>query len=223
MLKTLAIAAGVLLFAGSAQAHFVWIERDGAGEARAYFGEWADDVREKAGGHLDLIKTPQAFQADRARKLAVVRAADHLAIAAEGAGDVRLVEEGLAPREDKRAGGRTKAVFHAKAGRADTRGALDLELVPAAANGNDFVLQLRGAPLARAEVKVFGPPRWEKTYRTDEAGRVRIDTPWAGRYVVEVVHTEERAGGSGEEAYNRIRHVSTLSFVAEQGIPWAGK
>jgi hypothetical protein len=46
---------------------------------------------------------------------------------------------------------------------------------------------------------IIGPPRWEKPLTTDEQGRVPIPTPWAGRYVLEVVHFEEKAGGSGEE------------------------
>jgi hypothetical protein len=35
------------LTVGPAHAHFVWIERDEAGPARMYFGEWANDLREK--------------------------------------------------------------------------------------------------------------------------------------------------------------------------------
>ena len=46
-----AIAAG-LFWVGIAQAHFVWIERDSEGPARVYFGDWADDIREKTGGAL---------------------------------------------------------------------------------------------------------------------------------------------------------------------------
>jgi hypothetical protein len=62
---------------------------------------------------------------------------------------VRLVEEGLAPRDDTRAGGKTKTVFYAKAGRRDARAVLDLELVPVAANSPTFTLLLHGQPLAK--------------------------------------------------------------------------
>jgi uncharacterized GH25 family protein len=208
---------------GAAQAHFIWIEHDGDGAAQAYFGEWAEDVREKTGGALDRIKSPRAFLTDRTKTLPLERRADHIAIAATGTGDVRLVEDGLAAREDARAGGRTKTVFHAKAGRRDTQAVLDLELIPVAANASTFTLELRGQPLAKTEVKVFGPPKWQKSLRTDEQGRVTLQTPWAGRYVVEVVHMEEKPGESGGEAYNRLRHVSTLSFVVEEGIAWTAQ
>ena len=46
------------------------------------------------------------------------------------------------------------------------------------------------------EVKVFGPPKWEKSWCTDDQGRVTLQTPWAGRYVVELVHVEEKPGES---------------------------
>ena len=37
-------------------AHFIWLERDGDGPARAYFGEWIDDVGEKTGDVFDRFK-----------------------------------------------------------------------------------------------------------------------------------------------------------------------
>jgi hypothetical protein len=46
---------------GIVQAHFIWIERDSEGSVRVYVGEHADDIREKTGGALDRIKSPQAF------------------------------------------------------------------------------------------------------------------------------------------------------------------
>jgi hypothetical protein len=219
LLLLLTIAA-LLPTVTAVQAHFVWIERDGDGVSRAYFGEWADDIREKAGGLLDRIKSPRAFLTDPSRTLPLERRADHLEITGAGAGDVRLVETGLAPRDDTRAGGKTKTVYHAKAGRRDTQAVLGLELIPMALNSSTFTLLLYGQPLAKAEVKVFAPPKWEKSFRTDDQGRVTLQTPWAGRYVVEVVYMEEKPGEDRGEAYNRLRHVSTLSFVVDEGIAW---
>ncbi len=223
-MKSVMIAAALLIAASqAAQAHYIWLERVDAAQARAFFGEWENGRAEKSPGALDNIKTPKAFAADAAKPLALTRAADHFAIAAPGGGDVRLVEDGLQVRVDKESGARTKALFHAKTGRADTKAALDLELVPTKANGNDFVLLLRGQPLARAELEVFGPPRWAKGLRTNDKGEVTIPTPWAGQYVVEIGHVEERKGGAGDQAFDRIRHVSTLTFVVADGVPWPVK
>ncbi len=225
MFRKIVLAAALTVMALPAQAHFVWLERDGTGPAAAFFGEWDEDVREKSGpgGHLDVIAGPVAFQEDRAKPLVITRGADRLEIAASGPGDVRLVEATIKPREDKRNGGRTKGMFHAKAGRADTKAVLDLELVPLAANGDRFVLLLRGQPLPKAEIKLAAPPKWARELHTDDKGEVVFDLPWAGRYVAEVVHVETVKGGEGDQAYDRIRHVASLSFVTTSGIAWTGK
>ncbi|MFY4048634.1 DUF4198 domain-containing protein, partial [Achromobacter xylosoxidans] len=52
--RTLAAVAR-LGSAGAAQAHFVWLERADQGPAKAYFGEWADDLREKRDGLLGKV------------------------------------------------------------------------------------------------------------------------------------------------------------------------
>ena len=49
--RTLA-AIALMGATGAAQAHFVWLERSAEGPAKAYFGEWADDVREKRDGPI---------------------------------------------------------------------------------------------------------------------------------------------------------------------------
>ena len=46
------ILSVVVLAANQARAHYLWLERDGNGPGKAYFGEYADDRREKAGGLL---------------------------------------------------------------------------------------------------------------------------------------------------------------------------
>jgi hypothetical protein len=222
MKKTL-IFLSLLAASNVALAHFVWLERDGDSSARAYFGEWENDIREKAGGALDRIASPQAYLADKKEALKIERRADHLEIQAKSPGDVVLVEAGLSPREDKKIGGRTETLYHAKAGRNATQARLDLELTPTAPNSNQFVLIFRGQPLAKTSVTVFGPPKWEKSLRTDDQGKVTINTPWAGRYVVEVAHIEESPGEFNSEKYDRVRHVATLSFVTASGIEWADK
>lgn len=217
------LAVGLILgmLAGPlpAGAHMVWLERDGAGAAQAFFGEWDEGVKEKTGGALDRIAAPLAFGAARGEVLAIERKADHLAIAVQGPGDVRLVEESMAPRDDRQAGGKTKTIFHAKAGRTDTRPGLDLELVPLTAGGEQFVLLLRGAPMPKAALTLIGPPLWQKPLRTDAEGKVSLSTPWAGQYLVEVAHVEAKAG----EGYDRIRHVSTLTFVVDKGMAWPAR
>ena len=219
--RLLPAIATVLFVVGHAQSHFVWIERDGEGPARAYFGEWADDLREKTGGSLDRIKSPQAFLTSAQQSLTIERWDDHLEITVKGGGDVRLIESGLAPRDDTRAGGKSRTVFYAKGGRSETAAKLDLELVPMAPNGAAFVLMFQGTPLPKTSVKVYGPPKWEKPLRTNDQGQITVPTPWAGRYVLEVVYVEEKAGEIDGLKFDRTRHVSTLSFMQQEGLPWS--
>ncbi|MCY1193826.1 hypothetical protein D9M72_51090 [compost metagenome] len=202
--RTLA-AIALLGTAGAAQAHFVWLERSAEGPAKAYFGEWADDLREKRDGLLGKIMvSPIVTGADGKALKASGEGADFIEFATAGKGDVRLRQ----PYQFKD----TLVQYGAKAGREDTAAKLDLELVPAAAGANAFVLQFQGKPLPKTEVTVFGPPKWEKRFWSDENGRIEITTPWPGQYVLEAAHVEEKAGEADGKSYAKIRYVSTLTF-----------
>jgi hypothetical protein len=221
MLKQVLFGAGLwfLMLVSAVRAHYVWLERDDDGVTRVYFGEWQLDIREKTGGLLDRIKIPRAFVSSANQDLPIQRRTDHLAIAFKGTGDLRLVESGIAPREDKKKGGATRTIYYAKAGRSETVAKLDLELVPTTSNGDTFVLLFRGAPLAKTTVTVYGPPKWEKPFDTDEQGRITVPTPWSGRYVLEVVYFEQKPGEAAGQKFDRSRHISTLSFVNAKGQP----
>jgi hypothetical protein len=212
----------IVLFAvtGNAHAHFVWLERDGDGPARAYFGEWIDNIREKTGGLLDRFKAPRAFLGTSNDAAPIKRNDNHLEIGVKGPGDVRFVDNSVPPRADQERGGITKTVYYAKAGRGETNPKLDLELVPTTANGDTFVLFFFGVPLPKTELTIIGPPKWGKPLLTDEQGRVTLPMPWAGRYVLEITHIDEKPGGNNEEKFDRTRHISSLSFVQRSGIRW---
>lgn len=217
------LVTALVTLASTALAHQLWLERDGD-TARLYFGEPVENLRERSGALLDRITGPRVFGADPAAALPLTRREDHIAAALPaGTGDVRMIEDSIPPFGRAGAPDRLRAVMLAREGRSETRAAMDLELVPVTANGNDFVLMLRGQPLPRAEVTLVAPPRWERKLRTDAQGRVTFETPWAGRYVAEAIHTENTPGGTGDGAYARLRHVSTLSFTVSEGIAWAGR
>ena len=223
MLHLTSMAILMLSLINTAHAHYVWLERDGEESAYAYFGEWVDDIREKAGGLLDRIKAPRAFLGASTSPLPIKRHDDKLEITASGKGDIRLVENGVPPRDDSEKGGITRTIYYAKAGRSETAAKLDLELVPIAAEGNTLVLLFYGVPLAKTEVTLIGPPKWEKHLTTDEQGRVTLPTPWSGRYVLEVTHFEAKPGGSGNDKFDRTRHITSLSFVQRNGQAWSAK
>ncbi|MBS7810432.1 DUF4198 domain-containing protein [Roseococcus pinisoli] len=217
------VMTALVTLASSALAHQLWLERDGDG-ARLYFGEPVDNLRERSGALLDRITGPRIFATDPAAALPVTRREDHIAATLPaGTGDIRMIEDTLAPFGRAGSPDRTRAVMLAREGRTETRGVLDLELVPVTANGNEFTLMFRGQPLPRTEVTLVAPPLWERKLRTDAEGRVTFETPWAGRYVAEAAHVDNQAGGTGEGAYTRQRFVSTLSFAVRDGIAWPAR
>jgi uncharacterized GH25 family protein len=218
----LVVVLVTLFLVSSVRAHYVWLERDGDGPARAYLGEWVDDIREKTGGMLDRIKAPRVLLGANTESLPVKRNENNLEFQTKGRGDVRLVEDSMPPREDKEKGCITKTIYYAKAGRSETAAKLDLEFVPTAPNGNILVLMFRGAPLPKAEVTIVGPSKWQKPLVTNDKGQITLPTPWAGRYVLEVTHFDEKAGGDNEK-FDRMRHISSLSFVHRDGIRWSDK
>src|SRR5918999_1699057 len=139
-LTSLVIMLMTLSLVSFAEAHYVWLERDGDGPARVYFGEWIDDIREKSGGLLDRIKAPRVFLGASSEPLPVKRNENNLEITVKGRADLRLMENSMAPREDKEKGGTTKTIYYARAGRSEVSGKLDLEIVPLKANDNTFIV-----------------------------------------------------------------------------------
>lgn len=205
-LRTLTLATLALLTV-QARAHFVWLEQTAEGPA-AFFGEWADNVRENQDGYLKLITAPQAFAADGS-ELAVTRQHDRFTITASaGAGDLRLDER---YRPEK---GETLVRYHARLGRTDTTHRLDLELVPVAAGGNTFTLVFRGRPLPGTDVTLFSAEGWNRKFKSGADGRVTVLTPWPGQYVLETTHVDPTPGEHAGRAHQSVRHVSTLTFTA---------
>lgn len=207
------VVAALILFCSTVQAHYLWIQRDGKGTARGYYGEWDNGLIEKSGGNLDKIVDPKAFLADPTQGLAVARQADHLAFFASGRGDVRLT--GVLTNDARK----TRTTYYAKAGRMDLKSDFELEFVPNKVGSDELTLLWHGTPLAKAEVTIYGPPKWKRVLTTDEQGRVTVTTPWAGQYIVEAIHLDDKA----DPAAIQEREVSTLSFVTTQGIRWAAR
>lgn len=220
---TLSIFAALICAAKPALSHYLWLERDGNGPAKAYFGEYANDRREKAGGLLDRFTNLRAFLSSSKEPLSVEKRSEGFDIAVKAAGDVRAFDDSIGARPDADRGGKTRTIYYARAGRAETQAKLDFELVPTSANGKEFTLLLRGAPLAKTELTLFAPSKWAKILETDDHGRVTLPLPWAGRYVAEIVHFEAKPSGEGDGKYDRVRHITSLSFSEPNGMRWVEK
>ncbi len=213
MLKTPSLAlVAALLVSGSATAHEVWLERDGSGPARVYLGEPAEPVPPGGDPEFANLKKPVVFTDNPAAPAALTRKADHIEAAVAGSGDVRAKDDTVF--EPWKSGDKFEgAAFYARAGRTETRTALDLEIAPVAAGADTFLVIWKGQPLADASVNLVNPDRWSKSFKTDAAGKVTIPTEWNGRYLLAVSHPVEGAAKLGGKDVGKVWHTSTLTFV----------
>lgn len=192
-----------------AAAHEVWIERDATGPARIYLGEPADPLPEGGDPEFAKLKAPKLIGA----KAPIVRRVDHLEVAAPGGGDLRLTDDAVFAPWRNDADAYEGAVFHARAGRQETKAVLDLEIVPIAAGGDRFTVMHKGAALPGASVKVINPERWSKSFKADSQGVVAVPADAAGRYILVVNHSIDGPATLGGQTLAKVHHVSTLTFT----------
>ena len=197
-----------------ASAHFIWLEQ-ADGQTKLYFGEYEGGLREKTGGRLDTIAAPEAMTLeDNTVSLTTKRAADYIAI--EGANNQPVIARDLSMKVKdmtKYHFGIAKPMYYARIGTGKAEGASSHALDIQPLGDKKVRISLNGRPLAKAKVKVIAPNQWLQELDADDNGETNFTAPWAGLYVLEVVYLEPVKGSYQNEAYENIRHVSTLSWV----------
>lgn len=205
-------AFALAAMSGAAQAHEVWVERDGSGPARVYLGEPAEPVPPLGDPEFGKLKAPIVFTADPRHAARLTRKADHIEAAVSDAGDVR-VQDATIFEPWKSGEAYTGAIFYARAGRTETRTVLDLEISPVAPGGDTYVVLYKGRPAPAAKVTVVDPQRWSKSFEADAQGRVTVRATESGRYLLAVSHQVEEPATLGGREVSKVLHVSTLTFV----------
>nr|WP_320114167.1 hypothetical protein [uncultured Desulfuromonas sp.] len=193
-------------------AHNVWLERDGQGPVRVYFGHYDSGMVEKTGQRLDMIKAETILPSGTL--ISRQRLQDHIALTVGQSGDVAL-EEATMPRKSRTKQEILRNIFMARCGNAQTVTLLNLDLVPEAPASNSFKLLLEGQPLPKTEITVYDPDRAEQVYTTDASGRVVIDTKKSGRYLLVTSSVLDRSGTVNEIPFDKTRYILSLSFVAQ--------
>ncbi|MEO8182022.1 MAG: hypothetical protein ABI895_24575 [Deltaproteobacteria bacterium] len=205
-----------------AHAHYVWIESETNAEARVYFGEFNEGVREKAGGRLDERAALEAWseRPDHSKLgLELVKRADHFSTRLEKATGWILAVDTKSEVKDYRKNdlGIVKPMFYARAAIANrpaaARPSLQLDLLPVPGDAKAVQVFFGGQPLAGAKVFVYAPNLWMQELQSDAQGKLTPVTPWPGRYVLDVVHKESKPGEFQGKRYDAVRHRMTLSFV----------
>lgn len=212
--SVMALGLVALLQSLPASAHFIWLEQ-ADGQTKLYFGEYEGGVREKTGGKLDTIATPEAMTLDKkALQIAAKRAQNYIAIESASNQTVLAHELGMKVKDlTKYYYGIVKPMYYARIGtgnaEAATSHALDIQPLGA----NKVRVNLNGRPLAKAKLKVMAPNQWLQELDADDNGEATFTMPWAGLYVLEAIYLELSKGNYLGDAYDNIRHVSTLSVV----------
>lgn len=198
----------------AAQAHEIWIERDGGtGPVRVSFGEPAQEVLDHGEDELHRLKDFDLFGAEgKAGK--PVRQGEQLVAPLAGAGDAWLFDDNVFEPWQGEAGYES-VTYYARAGRQSTRSRLDFELVPVQAGGDALTVLFRGKPLADAEVTVIDPQKWSKTLKSDAQGRITLPALRDGRHIVVVSHKEPVKQQIAGKPVALMHHISTLTFAAE--------
>ncbi|RYF08495.1 MAG: hypothetical protein EOO31_02380 [Comamonadaceae bacterium] len=183
----------------AAHADYLWLEPASGGGLQVRSGSL-----DKPDTAAPALKEGRAFLHD-GKELQALPEGTGVSISAPGQGDVRYsaVEVGE---------GKTVTLYHARFGRAGTKAASDLELVPTEPGGQVFKLVWKGRPVAASQVQVETAAGWRRVLKPGTDGTVRMETPFPGLYVLEVT---ARVNGSvvvDGVKYEDVRHTATLSF-----------
>lgn len=202
----------MLMATSQVYAHNVWLERDGQGPVRVYFGHYDKGMVEKTGERLDIIKAETVLPSGAL--VSRQRLQDHIALTVGHAGDVAL-EEAMLPRKSRTKQEILRNIFMARCGNGQTVALLNLDLVPEVPNSNTFKLLLEGQPLPKTKITVYDPERTKQVYTTDDSGRVVIDTQVHGRYLLLTSSVLDRSGTVKDIPFDKTRYILSLSFVAQ--------
>ncbi len=220
VLKSLLLVA--ITFAGSAQAHYLWIERTGD-IATLHFGEYEEGAMERSPGRLDEIRNPSAaaVMAGTEKAVTLNKGNDGFGFAAKNKSDALVAREtSMAVRDGSKQGiGLVKPMFYARnaASFAATPAVLSLDVTPNGKPGQ-FNIWFDGKPLAKATVKIIAPNGWSQEDKSGEDGSLTLAMPWRGQYIIHVIHKEDKAGEFEGAHFDAIRHRTTLTIEQTAGI-----
>lgn len=219
------VALTSLLMAGTAQAHYLWIETVKA-EARVYFGEPDVLLKEKSPGKLDNIPNPQAFLQNQPGaapvNAEVQRKGEYFLVPSNGkATSIFVVEESVGVKDLTKYGlGFAKSNYYARYGKPVADKEVNTSLLPLdlkQVSEQQYRVLYRGQPLAHAKLEVIAPNTWMQEHKTDVNGVVEINTPWRGQYVLHVLHVDKTPGEFGGSKYESLRNHFTYSFIRAKG------
>ena len=180
-MKTL-IFTCTLFISSVAQAHFLWLEKADTHTVKLYFGEWQEN-RIENNDKLKKFSAAKIFVATAENKTPLTLHETFFSAPIWTNNDVYMTLASL-PAKLNKANEFYHTSYYAKIGRKETTATLPFELVPTVDNGNTFTLLFNGKPLVKSDIVIYGPPKWQKNYRSNDKGQITIETPWPGQYII---------------------------------------
>jgi uncharacterized GH25 family protein len=227
-LRMMAFAALLLsAVAGPARAHFVWIsvEKDSSGQPAAHV--WFSELAEPDSADLlDKITTTKAWSRAADGKPTTLKLTKH--VEGNGGALIGTIDAGakalgasikygvLTRREQTFLLNYYAKYLEATPANFKTLGrdeSLPLDIVPHAADkGVTLEVLYQGKPAAGSEVVIFDPTAKQIDAKTDEAGRVELDTAKPGLYSIRAKWVVMQAGKDGDKEYPQINNYCTLAL-----------
>ncbi|NQY63366.1 MAG: hypothetical protein HRT38_06460 [Alteromonadaceae bacterium] len=199
-----------LLLSSLAQAHFLWLEKTETNTVKLYFGEWQEN-RIENNDKLKKFSAAKIFVATAENKTPLTLHETFFSAPLATNNDVYMTLTSL-PAKLNRAKKFTHTSYYAKVGRKKTTTTLSFELVPTVDNGNVFTLFLNDKPLEKTDIILYGPPKWQKNYRSNGKGQITIETPWPGQYIIKTSYQIVAKSGVATLAKPSQRFVFTNTF-----------
>lgn len=209
----------------TANAHFVWfVQKDdnGTRQVHAYFSEDAEPDDPALLEKLTALTARQLTGKGEAVDLKLAKAEESLASTIPGSDTsviVGVCDYGVIARGDAK----FRLKYYAKSGPAlgdaawkaiDSSKELALDVVPSLAEDGKLAVTVlwNGKPAAKAEVTAVIPNVGEVKSETNEAGQAFFDKKDGGLYAVRARFVEEGKGEEKGQAFDSIRHYSTVTF-----------
>lgn len=216
-------AFSLMALVGTASAHALWIEHEGE-TYQLYFGEFGDNLREGSPGLLDRFEPlpgAKALGGSGDTALKVEKKATSFQLGGAPAGTGSVVAEQARVTERKQGDKITRTLGRLSARYVDDfaerKPLIALDIVPTGKPGA-FKVFYDGKPLPKAKVEVVADFGWARELKTDDSGAFDVDLPWKGTYMVEVTAMDSTPGTHGNEAYDSMRFVTTLTFKVPKGL-----
>jgi uncharacterized GH25 family protein len=231
-------AACIVTMTATASAHFVWIsvEKDSSGQPTAHV--WFSELAEPDSADLlDKIATTKVWSRTADGKTTTLKLTKHVegnggAWIAPVAADTKAlsasIKYGVLTRREQtfllnyyaKYLEATPATLKAL-GRDES---LPLDVVPhAGEKGITLEVLYQGKPVAGSEVVIFDPASNQIDAKTDDSGKVALDTTRPGLYSIRAKWVVMEAGKEGDKEYPQVNNYCTVALRVPGPAGAAGK